>query len=141
MAKEVQSADALKERALKEEERLAEIVRESNIVFIGTVTELGAPPKFWSGRFPSFQKVTYQVEEVLKGNKVSQITVAHIVVAKSKTGRSDEPGLSPALFQKGNRLIVIVVEREGELRSMDEDLGAVAYSEEALKKIKKVLPK
>lgn len=141
MAKEIQSGDALKVRALKEEEHLIEIVRESKIIFIGTVTELGPPPSFWSGRFPSYQKVTYQVEEVLKGNKISEITVAHIIVAKSKTARADEPALSPALFQKGNRLIVIAVQDQGEWRSMDENVGAIAYSEEALEKIKKVLKK
>jgi hypothetical protein len=140
MTRENLSADTLKAHELKEEERLIEFVRESKLIFIGTVTELGPAPKFWSGRFPMYQKVTYQVEEVLKGSKISEITVEHIVVSRSRTARADAPGLSPALFQNGSRLIVVAVDTEdGRWLSLDENFGAQAYSEENLKIIKKAM--
>ncbi len=140
MSKE--TTEQLRANVLKEEERLAEFVRESKLVFIGTVTELGPEPSFWSGRFPSYQKVTYQVEEVLKGNKIPEITVEHVVVSSSKTARADKPGLSPVLFQKGNRLIVIANKTDqGTWRSLDENLGAQEYAGLTLQKIKKVLGK
>lgn len=142
MAKEISSTEALKERALKEEERFAELISESNIIFIGVVQEIGAQPSFWSGRFPSYQTVKYRVEEVIKGDRISEITVSHVVVSGSKTARRDEPGLSPSLFQQGNRLIVIaVVTENGEWKSLDENMSALPHSEETLDKIKKLLRK
>ena len=140
MALELSSTDVLKERALKEEERFAELVRESNIIFIGVVKEVGSTPGFWSGRIPSYQTVTYTVEDVLKGNPISEITVAHVVVSGSKTARKDEPGLSTSLFRKDNRLIVIAVKTDhGEWKSLHENLGSVPHSEETLNKIKSFL--
>lgn len=142
MAKEISSTEALKERALKEEERFAELVRESDIIFVGTVKELGPAPSFWSGRFPTYQTVKYDVSEVIKGNAISEITVSHIVVSGSKTARRDEPGLSPSVFQKGNRLIVIAVKSDqGEWKSLDENMGALPHSEETLKKIESLARK
>ncbi|MCI0617834.1 hypothetical protein L0244_33095, partial [bacterium] len=91
MTKEISSIDVLKERALKEEERFAELVRESHIIFIGVVKEVGSAPRFWSGRIPSYQTVKYGVEDVLKGDNISEISVAHVVVSGSKTARKDEP--------------------------------------------------
>ncbi|HEY7161019.1 MAG TPA: hypothetical protein VH815_07145, partial [Acidobacteriota bacterium] len=122
MAIEISATDILKERALKEEERFAGIVRESDIIFIGIVKELGSAPKFWSGRFPSFQSVKYEVEDVLKGDLISEINVSHVLVAGSKTARLDQPGLSRVLFQKGNRLIVFAVKTDqGEWKSLHEN--------------------
>jgi hypothetical protein len=140
MAIEISSTDVLKERALKEEERFAELVRESNIIFIGVVKEVGSAPRFWSGRIPSYQTVKYTVEDVLKGDPISEITVAHVVVSGSKTARKDEPGLSRSLFRKENRLIVIAAKTDqGEWKSLHENLGAVPHSKETFKKIKSFL--
>jgi hypothetical protein len=140
MFKEISSTEVLKERALKEQESFVELVRESNIIFIGVVKEVGAAPRFWSGRIPSYQTVQYVVEDVLKGNPISEITVAHVVVAGSKTARKDTPGLSPSLFQKDNRLIVFAMKTDqGEWKSLHENLGATPYSEETLNKIKSSL--
>ncbi|MCI0447588.1 hypothetical protein L0152_30790 [bacterium] len=137
MTKEISSIDVLKERALKEEERFTELVRESNIIFVGVVEEVRSAPRFWSGRIPSYQTVKYKVEDVLKGDSISEICVAHVVVSGSKTARKDEPGLSTSLFRKDNRLIVIAAKTDqGEWKSLHENLGTALYSEETLNRIK-----
>lgn len=108
-----------------------ELVRESHVIFVGTVTELGEPAKHWSGRVPSFQSVSYKVSEYLKGSDQTTVSIAHVLVKESPTAApGDTPRLSPKLFAKGARLVVCA-ERTDDKRlvSMDERFGAQADSD------------
>lgn len=129
-----------KKFTVSEEEQLAELSRKSDLVFIGLVAEVGAPPAYWSGRVPAYQRVTYTVEEVLKGAPLQQVSVDHIVVMGSKTAEpGEEPGLSRRLFHKDAKLLVFVQTEDGNRRCLDEDRGAVAYTPGTLANVKKAL--
>lgn len=132
-----------KRRALRETERLAELCQQSNLIFVGTVVDSGEPPTFWSGRLPAYQMVSYEVEEILKGTEIPKIAVHHIVVKDSKTATSgNEPSLSPDLFRKGSKLIVFAEKADdGTWRCLDEEIGALKYSDESYQKIKNSLGK
>src|SRR5687767_4079758 len=88
-------------------ETLRNVVRESDLIFVGTVTSLGKAPSGWSGFGSAFQTVHYQIEKVLKGQQSGpEISVQHVVVSESLTAREDDvPGLSPQLFSEKARLI------------------------------------
>ena len=126
----------------EEESVLKEFVQQNDLIFVGVVERLGDPPANWSGRVPAFQQVHYRVEKVIKGDwNAQEIDVEHVVVSNSPTAEpGDSPRLSSKLYANGAKLIVSAMKtQEGRWRSMSERRGALAYSDETLKKIEALL--
>src|SRR4051812_22479886 len=66
--------------------KVTSAISYSNLVFVGTVDEIGSPPPLIEqGFFFITQSVTYKVEQVLKGNYDKQvIRVDHKIVFGSR---------------------------------------------------------
>jgi hypothetical protein len=130
--------------ALKEQERLQRITNESDLIFIGTVIEVGNSPKSWSGYCYSYQKVRYKIDQILKGqHETSEISIDHVVVFGGRTAEpGDSPRLSTAIFYPGANLIVSA-ERVDATRfvSGNEVIGAVPNSNDWLKRLGALLPR
>ena len=136
------SGSGAEERAA--EERILEAAKKHDLIFVGSVLSVGPAPQHWSGRFPAYQEVRYRVEEVVKGTPPgAEITVRHVVVKGGATAvAGDQPGLSPDLFKKGARLLVMAQKTlDGLWASTDERSGAVAESAELVKKVRGVVPR
>ncbi len=130
--------------ALKEQERLQRITKESDLIFIGTVVEVGTPPNDWSGYFSSYQTVRYNVNQVLKGqHSAPEISIDHIVVHGSKTAEHGEtPKLAATIFYPGASLIVSALRPDTDhCKSLNEVIGAVPNSAEWLRRVEVLLPK
>jgi hypothetical protein len=131
-------------RPLTEEELFQRQAQESVFIFIGSVLSLGKPPANWSGYLPAYQSVRYKVEKFLKGQiQTPEIEVNQIVVWGSKTAQAgDAPGLSTALFSVGSKLIVFTQKtQDGVYKELDENLGAIPFSETSLQKVEAALAK
>ena len=105
----------------------------SDIVFVGLVERLGAPPTHWSGYLATYQGVQYRVQAVLKGALTGgDAVVHHAVVRNSPTAEpGDAPGLRADVFTPGARLLVMALrDASGGWVSMSERLGALAYTPE-----------
>jgi hypothetical protein len=120
---------------------LRELVSGSDVIFIGKVESLGEPGVSWSGRVPSFQRVTYQSAEYLKGAGKPDVTVSHVLVKGSPTAAPGEvPALSPKLFAKGARLIIFATRADdGTLLSYDERIGTLPHDEANAKQVRALL--
>lgn len=93
-------------------QKTSEAIDTANIIMVGEIVEVGPPPAFWSGLFAAYQDVRYKVIDVFKGTlPTKEVLVAHPVVHNSVTADKSHPGLSPALFSVGNRLIILLGER------------------------------
>jgi hypothetical protein len=124
------------------DESLQEQVRESDIVFIGSVISLGKPPNGWSGYGNSYQTVNYKVEKILKGTYTKpEISILHVVVFASLTAQEgDTSALSPELFALQSKLIVSARKtNDGEWKSLAENFGALPATAEWIKKIESAL--
>ncbi len=121
---------------------LHELVRESHLVFIGTVLSLGKPPLDWSGYGSAYQTVNYKVEKILKGqHSTPEIAINHVVVYGSKTAQQGEtPGLSPDLFAVNAKLIVSAQKTQsGVWKALAEDTGALPATQEWLQKMESAI--
>ena len=130
--------------AMQEQERLQRITQKSDLIFIGTVLEVGDPPKDWSGYFSAYQTVRYKVDQILKGEYgAAEISIDHIVVSGSKTADGGEvPKLSSTIFYPGASLIVSA-QRAGDTgiwKSLNEVIGAVPNSADWLRRVGALLP-
>jgi hypothetical protein len=87
-------------------------VQATPIVAIAEVLEVGHRPGIWMGTIiPMTQEVRYQVVEVLKGElPAGTIEVGYFMIGETRlTDTPDgKPGLTPALFKPGNRLILLL---------------------------------
>src|SRR5687767_7374990 len=94
-----------------EEDLLKQAIQENELIFVGSVLDVGDPPSYWSGYFPAYQTVRYKTETLVKGSVTDpQINVDHVVVQNSKTAESgDTPGLSRKMFLTGAKIIVFAV--------------------------------
>jgi hypothetical protein len=128
--------------ALKEQERLQRITNESDLIFIGTVIDIGAPPKDWSGYCSSYQKVRYKIDQILKGqHETPEILIDHVVVFDGRTAEpGDTPKLSTAIFYPGANLIVSAERSNARFVSGNEVIGAVPNSADWLKRLQVLLP-
>lgn len=139
-----QKSSANSQVAQTEEELFQKHVQKRPLIFIGTVLFLGKPPANWSGYLPAYQTVRYKVEQVLKGQlNVPEISVEQIVVWGSRTAQPrDTPGLSATLFSVGARLIAFAQKsQDGVWKELDEDLGAIPFSEDTVRKIETIIGK
>ena len=129
--------------ALREQERLQRITNESDLIFIGTVIDIGAPPKTWSGYCSSYQKVRYKIDQILKGqHETPEITIDHVVVFESRTAEpGDTPKLKTAIFYPGANLIVSAERSNDRFVSGNEVIGAVPNSAEWLRRVENLLPR
>ncbi|HSE41654.1 MAG TPA: hypothetical protein VLH08_12905 [Acidobacteriota bacterium] len=130
--------------AFKEQERLQRITQESDLIFVGTVIEVGPPPKDWSGYMSSYQTVRYKIEQILKGQyDAPEISIEHIVVHGSKTAEPGEtPKLSTAIFYPGASLIVSAGRPDvNRWTSGNEVIGAVPNSADWLRRVEALLPR
>jgi hypothetical protein len=134
-------------------------VKATPIVAIAEVLEVGLPPGLWMGTIiPSVQSVIYKVIEVLKGDlKAEKIEVGYYMIRGTRLTDTPDgrPGLTPALFTAGNRLVLLLtpgkcVENltgpgpESGLPvycSGDVQFGAVPTDEEYLAKVRNALRK
>jgi hypothetical protein len=129
--------------ALKEQERLQRITNESDLIFIGTVIDIGVPPKSWSGYCYSYQKVRYKIDQILKGqHETPEILIDHAVVFEGRTAEpGDTPKLSTAVFYPGANLIVSAERTDNTgFVSGNEVIGAVPNSADWLKRLQVLLP-
>lgn len=137
----------------QDEKALSYLINRAEVVVVAEVIKADPPPGFWSGQFASVQQVEYRVIEILKGkvNK-ERIRVGHYVVANSLTADKDHAQLSPELFKKGNRLVLLLSREKGfgckrdsinaEIEtfcSPNENGGAMAAETKRLEIIQRVL--
>ena len=129
--------------AAKEQERLQRITNESDLIFIGTVIDIGAPPKNWSGYCSSYQKVRYKIDQILKGqHETPEIIIDHVVVFEGRTAEpGDTPQLSTKIFYPGASLIVSAERSNDRFVSGNEVIGAVPNSAEWLRRVEALLPR
>jgi len=129
--------------AAKEQERLQRITNESDLIFIGTVIDIGAPPKNWSGYCSSYQKVRYKIDQILKGqHETPEIIIDHVVVFEGRTAEpGDTPQLSTTIFYPGANLIVSAERSNDRFVSGNEVIGAVPNSAEWLRRVEALLPR
>ncbi len=130
--------------ALKEQARLQRITKESDLIFIGTVVEVGTAPKDWAGYASSYQTVRYKVEQIVKGQYgTPEISVDHIVVHGSKTAEPGEtPKLATSIFYPGASVIVSAVRSDADhWKSLNEVIGGVPNSADWLRRVEGLLPK
>lgn len=106
------------------------LFREHPVVFVGTIRELGKPPKAWSNLGKAHQTVAYGDVAFLKGGLPGTAALAHhICLEKGLTARAGRPGLSERLFAPGRRVVVFAEfatdpERKGGFRLEANDPGA-----------------
>lgn len=116
----------------KEEEHIQKAIGENELIFVGSVIDLGDPPSYWSGYFPAYQSVHYQVQEVLKGDfPEKQITIDHVVVQYSRTASSGQlPRLSENFFAKDARVIVFAMKAtDGSWKNLHQKWGVHPFSQ------------
>ena len=126
--------------ALTEEESIQQLVKDSDLIFTGTLLAAGTAPDSWSGGSNSYQSVRYKIDKILKGQYGSpEISVDHVVVYGGKTARSGEiPGLSDQLFAPKAKLIVGAQRTDtGSWKALDEDYSALPATDDWLRKIQK----
>jgi len=77
----------------------------------------------WSGFIPSFQQVTYEVKQVVKGDySKKRITVSHLLTQGSPECVSQpKPSLNPAIFHTDACLEIVAEYRPG--KATDEFSG------------------
>jgi hypothetical protein len=124
------------------EKTLRELVQESDLIFIGTVSSVGVPPQGWSGYAGAYQTVSYKIEKILKGQyEKPQISIHHVVVYGSNTAQEgDQPGLSSKLFAINAKLIVSAQKTDNDQwKALSEDAGALPATTEWMQKWESVL--
>lgn len=102
-----------------------------DLIFVGIVEGIGAPPRAWTGLLCSHQEVIYRVERTITGVAPARlIAVRHAVVRDSPTAEpGDAPGLSTRLFAPGARLVVMAVrDLLGPWFAPSEQFGAMPHS-------------
>jgi hypothetical protein len=109
--------------------KIRAVAELADLVFVGTVRGLDPAPTTWSGIVAVYQGATFEVDTVLKGfYDESTADVLHPVVAGSRTA-DVTPGLSPALFASGTKLIVFASPvNVFDLQSVDESFGVIPHS-------------
>ncbi len=103
---------------------LAELISQSDLIFIGKLTKLEPPPGVWSGFYKVTQKATYEVKKVLSGTSPgSTVEVNHLVIDQSKTASTDPKiiGLSTNLFQTRAELMVFAKSTNGAFEGIDAE--------------------
>ena len=128
--------------AAKDEENIKKAIAENDLIFVGSVIDLGEPPSYWSGYFPAYQSVRYEVEQVLKGHWTEkQITADHVVVQNSKTAEpGSDPRLSSKFFSVGTRIIVFAMKaKDGSWKNLHQQWGVHPASNKVLDLIRHLL--
>lgn len=99
--------------ALRAELGLLREALKADLVFAGTVVEVGKSPGFWCGYFATAQRVTFRVEEVLKGTddfkgieKGKEIAV-HYFLLQGSAYCAEGAKLRADVFAKGSRHLVM----------------------------------
>jgi hypothetical protein len=117
------------------------IAKTSDLVFVGTVLERGAPPGFWSGRVPAYQTLKYRVDDVLKGSvEHEEVAIDHLVVGGTATAEpGDVPALSASLFAVGSRVLVFAVSANERWVGWNDVCGAVPYDAEVVARVRAAL--
>ncbi len=128
--------------AMTEEESLKDLVKRNNLIFIGSLLELGKPPNDWSGCGNAFQSAKYKIVRIIKGQYgASEISVEHVVVYGSKTAQPGEtPGLLSSMFSPNNELIVFARKTDsGKWKDTNEVHGALPATDEWQQKVEAAL--
>jgi hypothetical protein len=119
------------------------LAERADVVAVGRVQRLGTPPRAWSGMIAMFQEVRYGPVRFLKKPRqmaqVEAISVAHPIVARSRTASSNEPGLNPALFRLGAELVLFIRVNGGKLQTFDENFGVLPAEKPLLEELGKLL--
>jgi hypothetical protein len=118
----------------KEEQNIQDAISENELIFVGKVIDVGDVPAYWSGYFPAYQSVRYQVEEVLKGQFAEkEITIDHAVVQYSQTAAQGPlPRLSPNFFAKDSRIIVFAMKAtDGSWKNLHQKWGVRPFSQKS----------
>jgi len=120
---------------------LVAIAKASDLVFVGTVVQRGAPPSFWSGRIPAYQAVTYRLDDLLKGPALrGKVVVEHLVVGGSATAEpGDTPALSATMFAAGSRLLVFATRADERWVGWNDVCGAVPYDAKVVASVRAAL--
>jgi hypothetical protein len=129
--------------ASQEQQLLESETQESDLIFVGVILDIGPAPDGWSGYASSYQKVRYQIENIVKGQYASsEISILHVVVYESKTAQSGEtPGLSTSIFYPGAKLIVSAQNAGSDKwKSLNEVIGAVPFSSDWMKRVEALVP-
>lgn len=93
---------------------ISAMTKNADVIVIATVEGVGQAPGFWSGQIAATQQVAYSPDQWLKGTlqtsseKINTFTLEHLVVSGPATANKNEPRLNPALFAKGNKLILFL---------------------------------
>lgn len=114
-------------------------VRRANLIFVGTVTDIGAaPPPIKPGIIVVTQSVTYRVDQILRGTVNREvITVNHRVVAGSRN--APDKRLSPNVFARGRQLIVLCFQSFGQIVDLDSNFGTLEASPSNIQLVRKMI--
>lgn len=94
------------------------VAKAAELVFIGEIRGLGAPPTFISGEMPATQDLELRVQSCAKGDLQPgrELRLPIVVVGGSEgvsKGPSGLPALDPAWYSTG-RLLLVHALRQGE---------------------------
>lgn len=85
-------------------------VNEATLIFVGTITAMGASPNAWSGPSMMGQPVTYTVDQVLKGTYSDAGIIIYQILLQNSRQAATDGGLSQTLFQVGSKLIILALQ-------------------------------
>jgi hypothetical protein len=92
-----------------DEQQTVQLVRDTKVIVVAEVIEVGEAPGIWSGYIASVQRVKYEVKEVLKGDLAQRrVCGGHYVVHNSSTADKTFPRLAQTIFAKGNRFVLLL---------------------------------
>lgn len=131
------------------------LIKQSSVILIGEVEEIGPSPGFWSGYVQFSQTVKYKKVNVLKGEISNQgFVVHHLIYTGSPVVQENQPKLKKDFFVKGKKLILFVDQVNGQNRPVSfgkknlkrnefvcesYKFGTIEYSSEFVDEIRKKL--
>jgi hypothetical protein len=127
----------------KPEEKVSSNARKADLIMVGRVKSVGAPPGGWSGAYAAWQGVEYTIVRYLKKPQkeitATSVTVFHPVVGKSRTADEAQPRLRESIFRPGAELILLIRQKDSRLETFDENFGVLPNDPRAVEMITRAL--
>lgn len=110
---------------------LDHVARVADLAFVGIVRSIGESPGRWSSGSKAVQRVTFLVDAVLAGTPpgAESIEVEYDLLKGTPIADPDVETLAPALFFRGNKLIVLVRGEASPYLDAGAGTGTVQWTE------------